>query len=422
MTRVRRRLALAIEREGFVAFARRQSAWAVSRLVERARIITLSHRTFTSDGDPVFLMISHNCGGGTEQHLRDLCARCAGRISGPWSCARASAAGCCGKQRDDNGRVVWCRESSHHRPQLRKLLATIRPVHAHVHHTMGVPDALIELLGDLGISYDWTIHDYYGICPRINLVGADQSYCGEPDEAGCNRCLAAAWRRSGAMPSTVSIEDWRAAFARRLSRARRVYVPSADVRDRLARYFPALPVLVRPHPETLPEIASLAARLEPERPVRVAVVGTITAVKGSDRLLDCATRCARTRAATRVSCHRLDRVRTRCSRDCPTFMSPGVIDKIEVYSRLAAARCHLAFLPSLWPESFMYTLSVVMASGLYTVCFDLGAQSSRLKSWGWGRVHTAGRWSRSDQRHAAGGRASGRDRYCRAVSTTAYVL
>ena len=34
----------------------------------------------------------------------------------------------------------------------------------------------------------------------------------------------------------------------------------------------------------------------------------------------------------------------------------------------------------------MYTLSVVMASGLYTVCFDLGTQSSRLRAWGWGRV------------------------------------
>ena len=34
----------------------------------------------------------------------------------------------------------------------------------------------------------------------------------------------------------------------------------------------------------------------------------------------------------------------------------------EVYARLAAVRCHVAFLPSLWPETFMYTLSVAMAS------------------------------------------------------------
>ena len=40
------------------------------------------------------------------------------------------------------------------------------------------------------IPYDWTIHDYYTICPRVNLVNVNHSYCGEPDVGGCNRCLA----------------------------------------------------------------------------------------------------------------------------------------------------------------------------------------------------------------------------------------
>ena len=66
-------------------------------------------------------------------------------------------------------------------------------------------------------------------------------------------------------------------------------------------------------------------------------------------------------------------------------MSPGVIKRQEVYERIAAARCQLAFLPSVCPESFMFTLSIVMASGLYTVCFDLGAQASRLRDGAGGR-------------------------------------
>ena len=64
----------------------------------------------------------------------------------------------------------------------------------------------------------------------------------------------------------------------------------------------------------------------------------------------------------------------------------GRYRETEVYAKLAAARCHVAFLPSIWPESYMYTLSIVMAAGLYTICYDLGAQSSRLKAWGWGSV------------------------------------
>ena len=34
----------------------------------------------------------------------------------------------------------------------------------------------------------------------------------------------------------------------------------------------------------------------------------------------------------------------------------------------------------------MYTLSIAMAAGLYTVCYDIGAQADRLREWGHGRV------------------------------------
>ena len=57
----------------------------------------------------------------------------------------------------------------------------------------------------------------------------------------------------------------------------------------------------------------------------------------------------------------------------------------EVYARLAAERCHLAFLPSECPESFSYTLSIAMAARMFVVCFDLAAQAERVRAWGWGR-------------------------------------
>ncbi len=34
----------------------------------------------------------------------------------------------------------------------------------------------------------------------------------------------------------------------------------------------------------------------------------------------------------------------------------------------------------------MYALSIVMAAGFYTVCYDLGAQADRVRAWGWGQT------------------------------------
>jgi O-antigen biosynthesis protein len=381
---IRGRVARAIYRENASALAIRKAAQAVERLTERARIGWHSRRRWVADGFPVFLFISHRCGGGTEQHLRHLSiALQAERVR--VVAVRPSRAGfLLWEERDERKRTAWCRESTVEPASMKRLLELLEPVHAHVHHVLGVPVELIDSLVQQDIPYDWTIHDYYTICPRVNLINGEHSYCGEPDEAGCNRCLVRLGDDQG-RPVRNSIESWRDGFSSSLRRARRVFTPSADVRGRLERYFPEVSVMLRPHPETLPNLKSLAAVLAPGEPVRVAVVGTITAIKGSEKLLACA-RDARARSLP-LEFHVIgttdrDAVFSRLG----NVLISGRYQGEEVYERLAAARCHLAFLPSVWPESFMFTLSIVMASGLYTVCFDLGAQASRVRKWGWGQV------------------------------------
>jgi glycosyltransferase involved in cell wall biosynthesis len=249
---------------------------------------------------------------------------------------------------------------------------------------LGLPDVLLELLAERGIPYDWTIHDYYTICPRVNLIGATGTYCGEPDTGSCNRCLTTLGDDQG-RPVKQTISRWRETFGRRLCGARRVFVPSEDVGRRLTRYFPNVSIFLRPHPEILPRVESLAAPVVPGKPVRIAVLGTIVSVKGSERLLGCA-RDARFRGLP-LEFHVIGSTdRNATFARLGNVHVSGRFREVEVYERLAAARCHLAFLPSCCPESFMYTLSIAMAARMFVVCFDLGAQAERLKAWGWGET------------------------------------
>ena len=135
-------------------------------------------------------MISHRCGGGTERQLGDLESSLRAEGVRTVVVRPGRKGNVLWEERDHQQTPTWCRESTADRQAIGQILALIAPRHAHVHSSMGLPDVMFDLLLERRIPYDWSIHDYYAICPRINLLGARGRYCGEPDDAGCNDCLS----------------------------------------------------------------------------------------------------------------------------------------------------------------------------------------------------------------------------------------
>ena len=372
-----------LEREGLRSLARRKLRQFVGLIAERSRVWRRGRRTWRADLRPVFLMVTHRLGGGTERHLGDLERGLRSEGIRPIAVRPGRSGRLLWEERSDRGGTIWCRESGGDRESIANMLEAIAPAHAHVHHSIGLPECLFELFEERGLTYDWSIHDFYTVCPRINLIGQGGRYCGEPDQDGCDRCLAKLGDASG-RPIAEGIVAWRKRNGRRLAHARRVFAPSADVCRRLARYFPDVAPVLRPHPESLPILESLAAPKRADEPVRVAVIGTLVAIKGSERLLDCA-RDARSRGLA-LEFHVIGSTdRDRALEREGNVKVGGRYRESEVFERIAAIGAHLAFLPSECPESFMFALSIAMAARMFVVCFDLGTQADRVRAWGWGR-------------------------------------
>ena len=221
--------------------------------------------------------------------MRDLDAALRRKHSPPARPPERRRPQCSGTEYDERGQralVPGIDRTSANRSS--ELLHLLRPVHAHVHHLMGLPDVLMDLLAEHGVPYDWTVHDYYTICPRVNLIGAGGKYCGEPDAASCNRCLAALGDDQG-RPVSDTITSWRerfgapsAAGAAGLRPQRGCSPPAGALFSGPARAGPA------PPRSRCPTLESLAAPPGPGETVRVAVIGTIVPVKGAERLQACA--------------------------------------------------------------------------------------------------------------------------------------
>lgn len=323
------------------------------------------------------LLITHEGGGGVD---RALAARC----------ALHSDAGLRPiVLRPSGGRCVVSEGAAEDTPNLRfaipdempALLALLkgdRVQHAELHHLLGHQHALLSLPARLGVPYDVYIHDYAWFCPRIALVGGERRYCGEPDIRGCETCIAT---HGGYLDEPIAVGALVGRSARDLRAARRVVAPSTDCATRLRRHFPRL----RPEVEPWEDDAALPplAPAPPGARARVCVVGAIGIEKGYDVLLAC----VRDAAARRLP---LDFIVVGHTIDDETLMEAGpafvtgTYRDEEVVALIRAQQAQLAFLPSIWPETWCYTLGHAWRAGLPAVAFDIGAPAERIRRTGRG--------------------------------------
>lgn len=266
---------------------------------------------------------------------------------------------------------------------LAALVKLLRPDRVGVveqHHLLGHDHALTELATRLGVEAVAFVHDYARFCPRIALVSTERRYCGEPDVPGCEACIADLGSLLEDDPPVRLLLD---RSARELAQAAGVIAPSADTAIRLSRHFPG----IRPTVEPWEDDAALPPLMPTPRQevCRTVVVGAIGVEKGFEVLLACA-RDARARSLP------IEYVVVGFTTDDERLMAAGSVfitgeyREHEAIELIRKQQAHIAFIPSVWPETWCFALSLAWQAGLPTAVFDLGAQAERVRNTGRGWV------------------------------------
>src|SRR5262249_26393813 len=79
-----------------------------------------------------------------------------------------------------------------------RLIEACSPDVAHVHHLTGLSTTIVRSLADRAIPCYDTLHDYWLICHRGQLLDLDGRVCEGP-EHGCRRCIGVAGASGAAM-------------------------------------------------------------------------------------------------------------------------------------------------------------------------------------------------------------------------------
>jgi glycosyltransferase involved in cell wall biosynthesis len=179
--------------------------------------------------------------------------------------------------------------------------------------------------------------------------------------------------------------DLRARAAALLAGARKVVTATQDAASRLRRHFPALQPVVaawEPDPPPFPDHAAPPAA---DRGLTVAVIGALGVEKGYDVLLAC----ARDAASRGLNLHFI--VVGYTVDDSPLLETgrvfvTGPFAAGEAGALLAQSGADLAFIPSIWPETWCFALSDAWEAGLDAAVFDIGAPAERVRRTGRGWV------------------------------------
>lgn len=264
------------------------------------------------------------------------------------------------------------------------LFSKLSPKIIHVNSFVGIDwhwhKKLLELIQRSGSPYKYISHDYSSISHCYHLLRPDNIYIPEPTIAE-RRMWSTMIDNSGSVDICDPNERLEA-YSGFLAHAAAVEVPSRAAKAILEREFPSVDFMVVPHADHLPHIPAAQRRSHDKR-VRIAVIGAIGPHKGNDVLTALAID-ARNRNLnldyTLIGYSNNDEL----LKGCGVSVTGRYHSESEALDRITEVQPDLILIPSIWPETFCYTLSMALKLKIPPVVFNIGAQAERVVPLEWG--------------------------------------
>lgn len=214
------------------------------------------------------------------------------------------------------------------------------------------------------------MHDYFALCPAVNLMDQEGKYCGVGEVSRCQTCIPD--NRSNACLDYESAQAWRSHWGSFLRECDEVTVFSRDTERLLRKAYPELQnVTLVPHrPHYLPPLPRAAKTTET---LNIGVLGVLSYKKGLPVI----------QKLVRVIEDKNLPIRIRLIGEVDGEIDSPVFDQTGRYRREDIPRLTLEkdidifFIPSIWPETFSYTTSEILSMDRPLVVFDVGAPAER---------------------------------------------
>lgn len=263
--------------------------------------------------------------------------------------------------------------------QFRNILSILDIELIYINHLIRFPiPLLMNLIQDSGVEYIYFIHDFYCVCPLVNLINSDGIYCNnETNEFICQNCLDKS--------KAINIKNWRENFLTFLQGAKKVIAPSNSTKEMIQKHFPLVHIDVKEHSLSSTVRYTFNPQFVNEEKLNIAFIGYNYYIKGSHILYELKDAIEREKLPIYIKViGSTDRHQNFISTD-GKFIVTGPYDNTKISDLLASHRVSLTITSSICPETFSYTTNEAMLSGYPVITFDIGAPAERVRRYdgGW---------------------------------------
>ncbi len=240
----------------------------------------------------------------------------------------------------------------------------------HIHHMMHHFFDIIDVAKEKKIYSMITLHDFYPLCPSINMLYKMEKYCPKISEKNCGECLI----YKAGLKNNI-IENWHEKWAEFLSKFNKIIVPSEDTKKEIEKIYKDIKLEVIEHGVGL-EKSTYKSSIENTKEYHVAFVGVMSIHKGGKILQQLIKETKNPHIKYHLfGTSEFEELKTNKK----NYLYHGRYKREDLPKLLEENKINLVCNFSIWAETYSYTLTEEIASGVPVLSFDIGAVGERIK-------------------------------------------
>ena len=223
------------------------------------------------------------------------------------------------------------------------------------------------------------LHDYFAICPSINLLDVSEKYCNIPECDICESCFKKCDPTFSEEFGTMV--KWRLEWKTFLEACNEVVAFSESSKAILERVYGRLDnVVVIPH--QIGYMPKIQKKYKLTNSLVIGVLGVLTKHKGGEIIKDLIAEIEEEGLNIKIALIGSSTEKI----NSPIFKETGKYSRDSIPRLTLKQDIDIFLIPSIWPETFSYTAEEIMKMDMPIMCFNIGAPAERVAQYQKGMV------------------------------------